>query len=958
MNLLALGQTAHAPLLAAGGLNSLAPWLEASSRISTLQDFSDAREVSRSLAHNIAKSPNASRYGDTIEQLQSRDYKAVVTGLLQVHASLAIDSKLRAHLEPHLDEDMQNEMDRQTQILNRTVGAPRPEFKPVTEAAAQANSALGYAFRRLVRNRHQQSQVAFDHYKYDIERVKGHFFVEEKQPLPPTLEQAPNAYAQKRTDEIEDIKSFVTEQIALSSQLTRNIYEQVRDRVLQEQVAAQQDYNDIVGLLRDGPTMPSFDVVSQAFWQRDEAILADSILRDNGIRPREFDLIKEHQAYERKKEAGALNDRSRHRYYMGIWSYLLSRVEADYAAAVENKEQTTARQLKKWRFTLEPILTKQALGKKVSRKEKQLLDEVSKHYLAFLSFDLQQSELNAVRELDQSAHSRYANYGDALRRVHAHIGKPLLQRFNRDQARIDVIDQQEQLWQVARYTNLMEQAAHHSPLTASQRKRFEQVLGDYEYASRDYLDYAQRMLQDDPETREYTRNKKHRTEFVRLWDLHRAVKQILIECGHPQADQLQLLTFAFKTQAQLLRREARGMQGMEPIAEITASMKQPLDELEKDAYSIKTLNLLGGRNWAANQLTHYFRNVVLVGAAQLFGYFGQAIRPETKLIEGALALYPSEALARQPEEFSHRGGIINALHTGQTEFAQAMGSNYLLGLPHTAILAQAGVSVFPVAGPFLAGLNRGGRLHKWLRRIPLLGKWLAIPFTPPVHHKGAGAYVQRAGSAEERRFASSILESHIHMGNLMNIYGNGTRDIDNPIFVNPYIDLQAHPEALHLPGYHPTRYSTGMPVALSKSTGRPIIAVGHDLSRVYAEPSMPMPAGFSIKEFLKSPRRALKPYAGFWNPGASMFPYMRPGQDSVTVAYSHPIPTESFLTADDLAGMSYAQHMAEWDQLPAKQRERKQRWLLRRLNFGLVRFAEEMSTYPAMAGLYGNKENT
>jgi hypothetical protein len=374
--------------------------------------------------------------------------------------------------------------------------------------------------------------------------------------------------------------------------------------------------------------------------------------------------------------------------------------------------------------------------------------------------------------------------------------------------------------------------------------------------------------------------------------------------------------------------------GVEPLVEVTLGLKDALDRQEHGAYLLPKLYELAGRDWGANVLSHYARRIHVTGAEKLFGYFGQGLRPETYLVEGGLDVFPLEAQGIPNDQFPRRGALLDATHVGQLEFPQAMGVAYLFGLPHTAILAQKGVSMFPIAGPFLGGIDVGG-----------------------YHYLGSGAYIQRTKDPKRRRFENFILLAHLGMGNFLNIYGGGTRDIANPL-PSPYADLRKHKWALFLPSYHPTRYSTGQPVKVAQEAGKPIIPVAHNLDRIYPEPSMPMPPEVQMpngKDFGAALKGRFGPLgkkisdlahypgklSGFVSEN-TMFPYMRPGRDSASVAYGDPIFTESLIQESDLAAMGYG-----------PETESKVKWLLLQLNFALVRFGEMRAGYMATAGIHG-----
>jgi hypothetical protein len=464
-------------------------------------------------------------------------------------------------------------------------------------------------------------------------------------------------------------------------------------------------------------------------------------------------------------------------------------------------------------------------------------------------------------------------------------------------------------------------------LTEADRRPFESALKDYEQTSGDYLAYAEKMLNGDPATRPYEENSKHRNAFTSLWNLHEVAKKIL------GAKDLEILTFTYKTQAQFIARGDQGIIGLEPIAEITARLAPALDRNENSIYSLKEIRSLAGRDWGTNQMSHYARNVHYIGASKLFGYLVQDVRPEMMMLEGGAQAYEGDIATRKRKDFARRSAVLRALHLGQLEFSVAMGSFYQMGLGHVTILAQASVGNFPTAGPFLYGLNKDGH-----------------------HYLGSGALLDRESGGDQKSHEAFTREINIGMGNNVNVYESGTRDVARALS-SPYANLDQYPETVHLPEYHGTGRNTGMSLRLGRKMGVPVIPVAYDLDQIYPEPSMPMPGNFGTNFRSKDPRKIakslVKSYGGFWN-DRTMLRYVRPGQDDMKVAFGDVLTPESLLEVGDLSSVlpqeKYTQILAIDDE---KKRQKALRWQETLHNSSIANFYERVAGYMATAGIYG-----
>lgn len=931
--------------------NPLTTWLQAARGVTTLHDYRQVQPLAVALAKHLER---ATGYTDQpiSPLLRSDNPKDVLGGLAVLDRAIAGDEGYGQRVQAEIPKALAAGMATQAETLRRVVRGGRGEFHSITEAAARSSTILGYLWRRLVREPDATRAVSREHYRYDPSRVEGHLFLHRSgNPIPPTAEEGQAAYHSTHGGELDQLRGFLDDQLSLHSANAVAAYTHARGQIIATLDVSRGDWNGMVREMRGLGAPPSFATVSEAFWRRDEAIRNHPGLRERGIGPWEYDLIRARGGYDHERAT----PQERIRFFGGEWAYLLRVMTERYDQLEEEKGDRraadTRRLIREDRFALEPIFMKLAKGEDLSVDEAGLLGYARPTYLGPVHQSLEEVDLDQVEKLQAAAEEAYNNYATALHRRHVAMAGHALERFHQNMRRVSQVDRQEQTWQVRRYTDLMVRAMKRG-LARDDERRFQTALGHYRDAATDYNAYAERMLRGDPTAREHTRNSKYRVLFVQLWELHRTVKDILRGVKDPEADKLQILTFAFKTQAQFLRREARGMEGFEPLAEVTGHLKPVLEAQEAGIYSLPFLYEMGGRDWGVNLVARYARDVHIVGAGELFGYFGQAIRSETTLLEGGLTAYPPNADQVEAGRFAHRGGVVNATHLGQFEFPVTIGIPYATGLPHTTVLAQEGVRAFPIAGPFLGGIERGGTIHRWLRRIPLIGKQLARLFPGPTVHLGSGAYVQRIKDPARRALENFVLETNVAMGNWMNIYGNGTRDIAMPL-PSPFADLR-DPAALHMPDYHPTRYSTGaQTIGVAQATGTPVIPVAYDLGRLYAEPSMPMPSGWGWRAFFQDPRKAIKPYAGFWEP-STMFPYLRPGEDSFTVAYGEPIPPESFVTEADLHHMGYADQLAQWErELGREGRDKQAKWLLLQLNFALVREAEMRAGYTATAKLHG-----
>lgn len=822
------------------------------------------------------------------------------------------------------------------------LSAPLRIAESLTDRLKNPRSILAYALRRMVKAPNSVKDFAFelkkleDKFNYDGSPLQGLTSAEGNRP-----------YAEIHRQELARIRESLDTQLKIGG-IELGQYLSARDRVVELHAPVREAWDRVIEAERANPIPTSFDKVAEAFQRRDDAIRSHPDLAKAKIGPWEFDLILNRSALETAKAAGDVPHQVRMRAYLGEARYIIEKICAEYDAIASQPEaqrdKAEMNRLKALRFRLEPIYHQLAQGEKIKSGDHTPYRRAKQHYLAFLNTELGSAPYADLLRTHLEAENLYQIHSAQAHNQHVLLAPLNLDRFKTEQLAIHEIDRIEQQWQSYRYSELFKAAQNHAKglrknlLNGWAERKFNTALERYNDAVQDYLSYAEKMISENPSAREHTRNSKYRVVFVRLWEMHDTLKSIAKSAKLPEADQIQIVTFVFKTQAQFLARERQGMSGLQALAESTIAMAKPLGEVTQETYSPQTLQALAGLHWGANVVAEYARDVHIFGSAEMLGYYRQQLRPESLMIKGLEAYLPADPA----QTFARRAGVLNSMHLGQLEFAATFGIPRLLGLGHAAILAQSGVKMFPIVGPFLGGLMR--RVQTGLLEKLPLGNFIAQFLPSARFYMGGGSYVTREKDPKRRQFENYVLEAHVHQGNFSNLYGNGTRDIENPIS-SPYADLRAHPEALHLPDFHGTRYSTGMPITIASETGSPIIPVAYDLGRIYPEPSMPMPGGWSWKEFFKSPRRAIKPYTGFWQ-ATTMFPYIRPGQDGFSIAYANPITPESLLKENDLRQMpAYREQMEAWDALPPKERQRKVKWTLLQLNFALVRDAEAIAGY-------------
>lgn len=895
-------------------LGILRNWTFAAGQVNTLAGFNAFLESART----IATSANGSL---SLPDRNIRDREAfqlLITGL-----SNSPEALIQAAAA--LPEDV---VGRLSDDITRHSSYPPPAMggEAFSEAARNSRTMGRYVLGRLgtvfkVARDGKYSDETIDHYRYDPSIVQGRYKAHQAADQVATSQEGAADFERTHQAELEAVRKHLEVQLGIGPETLRGEYEKIRDEVMPHAERSQALW-DVMALTYRSATPPDFKVVSKAFWDRDQAIRKHEGLQKLAIGPWEYDLLD--------------TPKTQARYYFSSWAYVLDKITKDYDM-IENSITLTdqgkrLQDLRQYRLDLERAYMAMARGEGTDSDRLAVADAEGR-YMGFLTQDLSRLDLTEVRRFAKAANEARQHYISESKRVNVETARAQYELFKGREDATFAIDGLEMKWQATRYSQMIDLLVDLRGISNSEIQKLRALVQLYQEKGEEYLKVASAMMNEDPGTREHNRNSTYRDLFLILWDLHDEVKTALKKSNAPQADSFELLSFSYKTQAMFIARGAQGVHGVEPLVEVTLGLKDALDTQENGGYLLPKLYDIAGRLWGLNILSRYASQVNVVGAEKLFGYFGQGLRPESYMIEGGVDVFPMEAQGIPQDQFSRRGALLDVTHIGQLEFAQAMGLAFLFGLPHTAILAQKGVSMFPIAGPFLGGIDVSG-----------------------YHYLGSGAYIQRTKDPKRRQFENFILMAHLGMGNFLNIYGGGTRDIANPL-PPVFADLKAHPEALHMPGYHPTRYSTGQPVKVAQEAGQPIIPVAHNLDNIYPEPSMPMPPevqmpnGKDVGALLKGKTAPLgkklsdlanypSKLTGFVSE-RTMFPYMRPGQDKASVAYGDPIFTESLITEADLTGMGY------------EQQGQDAKWLLLQLNFGLVRYGEMRAGYMATAGIHG-----
>ncbi len=919
--------------------NLLQQWSQRGQGLSTLGQFQQFRTTAQLLNQQARGALPVAPESEAVT-------RAVFGQLLRGLQDPEAVSRVAALLSPDALRRMESDL---------SVGQPAPQTTaivgPVSESAQGAKTVGGYAWGRRgtvmsVVSDSSHTDAALDAYRFDPERMKGRFISHESVERTPLSHEGFESFEAQHEEELAKMRKFLEMQLSFGDGPVRTdlqtTYDGIQIQMINYGEAIQKRWDEMITLI-NSHNPPPFEAVSEAYWDRDQAIRQNPFLKSKGIGPWEFDLIKAFRSWKNhplEAEAGA---RQRFQRFAASWAYIFRKIDDVYnhikSLPADDRTKGRLQRLADERFALEKAFWSLAQGEE-NIDAALLVSQAEGKYMAFLDFDLNDRGLGAIRELDQTAEATQKNYETRWHEINVATARQQYDFFKFRMQQDFEMEKLEHTWQISRYAKLIDWIAASGRLPESKAKKLHELVQSYKDKGEEYLKVAQAMLNEDPGTREHNRNNEYRDLFLVLWeDLHYDVKKAMQKAEMPNADRFELLTFTYKAQAQLIANGEKSVHGVEPLVEVTLGLKGKLEEQENGAYLLPTLAAIAGRDWGANLLSHYVREMHIVGIKALFGYFAQGLRPESYAVEGGMGTFPEGVEDLPTTSFSRRGAILDVTHTGQLEFPQAMGVTYLMGLPHTAILAQSGVGYFPIAGPFLSWLEKSG-----------------------YRHLGSGALINRGANAKKRAFADFTQKAHVAMGNFLNNYPGGTRKIASPV-PSMYVDLRKHPEALHMADFYPTDYSTGQPIKVAMDSGAPTIPVAHNLGRIYAEPSMPMPPEVEIPT-LKDLRKPGKFFSkvgkllsypeklkGFVS-RRTMFPYMRPGTQDATVAYGEPMFVGSFLGEEDLEAAGFGPELAEWSQLPQKERDRNVKWLLLQRNYATVRTGEMKAGYTAAAGIY------
>ncbi|HEX5037800.1 MAG TPA: hypothetical protein VFX30_11625 [bacterium] len=911
-------------------LGVLRNWTLAAGQVSTLAGYNAFLDSARTLAVSV----NGHLPVNLVDR-SIRDHNAfqlLITGLNDSPEALV---KAAAALPEDVVERLAADVTRHSSYPPPALGGGA-----VSKAARESRTMAGYVFGRtgailnVVRDG-KYSDPVIDHYRFDAEKMKGRFQAHRAPERLLTSEEGRETYEKTHRDDLEKVSRHVETQLGIGPAEVRSRFEAIYAEVLPYAEKTQKLWDDLAIKFRDG-NPPDFGKVSEAFWNRDQAIRGHAGLKSRKIGPWEFELLQ--------------MPRDQRDFYLSSWAYVQEKLSQEEdqikSSLVLTDRGSRLASLRQFRLDAERAYMNLARGQG-TEDDRLTVAGAEGRYLSFLATGLEGLSLDDLRPLIDAAERAKQRYIQEDKRMNVSLAVEEHNLFKgREEATLE-IDRREFQWQPMRYNLMIDLLIQAGNVSKTKIGKLRSLVRLYEKTAKDYIKVVGAMMEEDPSQREHNRNGAYRDVFNVLWELHRETKEALQKAKIPGADNFELLSFSYKIQQLFIARGAQGVHGVEPLVEVTLGLKDALDQQEHGAYLLPKLYTLAGRDWGVNILSHYARRVHVTGTEKLFGFFGQGLSPESYLVEGGLEVFRMDAQGIPHDQFPRHGALLDVTHTGQLEFPQAMGISYLFWHKHTAILAQKGVSMFPVAGPFLGGIDVGA-----------------------YHYLGSGAYIQRSKDPKKRQSENFTLIAHMGMGNFVNEYGGGTRDIANPL-PSPYADLRKHKWALLVPTFHATRYSTGHPIKVAQEAGKPIIPAAHTLNRIYPENSMPMPPeiqppngkdfGTALKGKFGPLSKKLSDLAHY--PGKltgfvsenTMFPYMRPGEDSADVSYGDPIFPESMIYESNLEAMGFGPQLQEWATLPEKEREQKIKWILLQLNFAPVRYGEMRAGYLADAGINGDR---
>jgi len=449
---LAMNQALSSSLFASGALPHLQHWLEAARTISTIDQFEKLQPLAQEVAAHVIDAPYSDLFGGTVAQLQSNRWREVLTGLAHLQEEVAYHDELSTHLDEQIPAELQNALDEQAERFRSSKKVEPKTFEPITPSAKNSKSIMGYGVRRLYRaglnaishkvhgEPTKLAQELAKFYSHDLDKTEGHYSIYPRISLPPSSSDGELAFEKEHRAELYELAEFVDRQLKLNSSEAQKSYMETRESIISILEEARHDYDQLVKLMETAETKPEFKIVSDIYWVRDNAIRNRPVLNDLGIGPWEYDLLKQRQAYDKDIENDSAADQDHVRIHTAEWSYIMRKFGQDYNQAIIDDDKISAEQLRKERFTLEPLFMQLARHETLSAAKMSLVSKVSDRYLAFLQTDLSQLKVIDIKKLDLVARQAYLSYADELHQVHLQVAHHALKRFYRDQQRIHKIN--------------------------------------------------------------------------------------------------------------------------------------------------------------------------------------------------------------------------------------------------------------------------------------------------------------------------------------------------------------------------------------------------------------------------------------------------------------------------------------------------------------------------------------
>lgn len=444
-----------------------------------------------------------------------------------------------------------------------------------------------------------------------------------------------------------------------------------------------------------------------------------------------------------------------------------------------------------------------------------------------------------AREIFLAAEAKWATTpAEDIHERNLQIARGSMVRWHQLKRLVYEAETAERDWQLNAYQDLMLPARN----SEKHWRRYSEARADFEGKMGAYLAYAERMLHDDPETREHGRKRLEQKAFMALWVLHDTVREIAQDLNLPAKDLAAPLTFTWKMQAYLISRGPNEMRGLGPLVETTWNLAPFVRDAKTGRISGRILDEKVARHWALPLLAEHYRSMRIAGPEEPL-YFQDHNPDEAALIPGGIFLFQNRG------GISGRGLISHWPHTGSIDYAGVYGAAHLLGLPAPSIVAEQVFNYVPIFR---------GVLRK------------------------RGVFLSRSGDPRKRRKLYDDMAARLEEGMMLSLFGTGTRSVGWPL-ASPFADLN-EPGILHLPGeFIPSRDMTGMAVKLSWQTERPIAVFTANLSRGgVPEPSIP------------------RDLAGFFG-GRNMFHFARPGEEDGFIALAGILSASSLLRPDEMA---------------------------------------------------------